>query len=135
MTAPTPQTPPAQQPWWARPAIVLPGIAGLAFAAALLSPVTTGPRSGDPRLTTHSAAPLGARLLHDLAQRLGWRTERRIVATFRSDPGSIQAVLAETPSSQSDIVLFLTSSFANLLSITPAPHESEIVLLSKAGRG
>lgn len=94
MTAPTPQTPPAQQPWWARPAIVLPGIAGLAFAAALLSPVTTGPRSGDPRLTTHSAAPLGARLLHDLAQRLGWRTERRIVATFRSDPGSIQAVLA-----------------------------------------
>ncbi|MCE9602653.1 MAG: hypothetical protein K8S21_10665 [Gemmatimonadetes bacterium] len=82
------------QPWWVRPAVVLPIVAGLAFAAALFSPVASGPRSGDPRLSTLSSAPLGARLFHDLAQRLGWRTERRLIATFDADPGSIQAVLA-----------------------------------------
>ena len=82
------------QPWWVRPPIVLPIVAGLAFAAALLSPVASGPRSGDPRLSTLSSAPLGARLLYDLAQRLGWRTERRLVGGFAADPGNIQAVLA-----------------------------------------
>lgn len=84
----------ATQPWWVRPAIVLPIVAGLALAAALLSPVASGPRSGDPRLSTLSSAPLGARLFHDLAQRLGWRTERRVVGRFDADPGDIQAVLA-----------------------------------------
>ena len=84
----------ASQPWWVRPAIVLPAVAGLAFVAALLSPATSGPRSGDPRLSTLSSAPLGAGLFHDLAQRLGWRTERRLLSTFESDPRSIQAVLA-----------------------------------------
>ena len=82
------------QPWWVRPAIVLPAVAGLAFAAALFSPAASGPRSGDPRLSTLSSAPLGARLFHDVAQRLGWRTERRLLAAFESDAGSIQAVLA-----------------------------------------
>lgn len=84
----------ASQPWWVRPAIVLPAVAGLAFVAALLSPAASGPRSGDPRLSTLSSAPLGAGLFHDLAQRLGWRTERRLLSTFESDPRSIQAVLA-----------------------------------------
>lgn len=83
-----------QQPWWARPAIVLPAVAALAFAAALLTPAAMGPRSGDPRLSTLSSAPLGARLLHELAQRLGWRTERRLLGGFEPDPGTIQAVLA-----------------------------------------
>jgi len=82
------------QPWWVRPAIILPAVAGLAFAAALLAPAPIGPRSGDPRLTTLSSAPLGARLFHDLAQRLGWRTERRLTRAFEPDPGSIQVVLA-----------------------------------------
>ena len=85
---------PTVQPWWARPAIVLPAIVGLAFAVALLSPAAVGPRSGDPRLSTLSSAPLGARLLHDLAQRLGWRTERRFVSAIERDPSSIEAVLA-----------------------------------------
>ena len=70
------------QPWWVRPAIVLPVVAGLAFVAALFSPAASGPRSGDSRLSTLSAAPLGARLFHDLAQRLGWRTERRLVGRW-----------------------------------------------------
>lgn len=87
-------TGPASQPWWARPAIVLPAIAGLAFIVALLSPSAVGPRSGDPRLSTLSSAPLGARLLHDLAQRLGWRTERRFVSALERDPSSSLAVLA-----------------------------------------
>ena len=92
-TTPAPQAP-RPQPWWVRPSIVLPGIAGLALTAALLSPVTSGPRSGDTRLSTLSADPLGARLLHELAQRLGWRTERRLIGGLEPAPGTIHAVLA-----------------------------------------
>jgi hypothetical protein len=35
-----------------------------------------GGRSGDSRLTTYSAEPQGARLLYELASRLGWHVER-----------------------------------------------------------
>jgi hypothetical protein len=36
-------------------------------------------RGGDPRLTTHSSAPQGARGLFETLRRLGWRAERREV--------------------------------------------------------
>ncbi len=85
---------PRRQPWWARPGIVLPGIAGLAVLAALVTPTRVGPRSGDPRLSTFSTTALGARVLHDLAQRLGWRTERRLAPALEADPRTIHAVLA-----------------------------------------
>ena len=44
--------------------------------AALLTPELIGGRTGDPRLTSNSAEAQGARLLYELAQRLGWRVER-----------------------------------------------------------
>lgn len=44
--------------------------------AALLTPELIGGRTGDPRLTSNSAEAQGARLLYELAQRLGWHVER-----------------------------------------------------------
>ena len=57
---------------FARAVFALLGV--LVVAAVLLTPST-----GDERglLTTHSAAPGGARALHDALARLGWRVERR----------------------------------------------------------
>ena len=81
-------------PWWTRPAIVLPTVAGLAFLAALFSPVQRNARSGDPRLSTLSTAPLGASLALNLAGRLGWRVERQMRAGMPSDPAAIHAVLS-----------------------------------------
>ena len=88
-------TPPARapQPWWVRPGIVLPIVGALALLVALFTPTVVGPRSGDPRLSTLSTAPLGASLLHDLAQRLGWQTDRRMRAGFDAAPDRVLAVL------------------------------------------
>ena len=103
MTAPAPQPSPTARtasgtgrpvpPWWARPSIVLPGVAALAFVAALFSPVRVGPRGGDPRLSTLSREPLGAAVLHDLAARLDWRVARHLHPGMPSAPGAIIAVL------------------------------------------
>lgn len=92
-SAPSRATTAATPPWWARPGIVLPGVAALAFVAALFSPVQVGPRGGDQRLSTLSSAPLGAKLLQELAERLGWRTEQHLRPTLPSDPTAIVAVL------------------------------------------
>jgi hypothetical protein len=56
--------------------IALAVVLGLIIGAALLTPEAIGGRSGDPRLTTYSASPQGARLMYELAARLGWRVER-----------------------------------------------------------
>jgi uncharacterized protein DUF4350 len=78
-----------------RPAIALPILAGIAIIAAILTPEATSGRSGDPRLTTYSAEPLGARGFYELASRLGWRVER---STERGmvpvDSASVRAMLA-----------------------------------------
>jgi len=81
------------KPWWTRPAIVLPAVGGLAFVAALFSPSAVGPRSGDPRLSTLSTEPLGASIVHELAQRLGWTVERRLRPGMPTGPDIVQAVL------------------------------------------
>lgn len=91
MTGPAVRPP---QPWWVRPAIVLPIVGGLTLLVTLFAPVRVGPRSGDPRLSTYSTTPLGAGLLHELTQRLGWRTERRLRPELPPDPTVIHAVLA-----------------------------------------
>lgn len=52
------------------------GVLALIALAALLTPEVIGGRSGDERLTTFSADAQGAKLLYELAQRLGWRVER-----------------------------------------------------------
>lgn len=85
---------PVRGPWWTRPAIVLPGIVALVTLVVLFAPTRTSPRSGDPRLSSFSTTPLGARLLHDLAQRTDWRTERRLRAGISGGSGTILAVLA-----------------------------------------
>jgi len=56
--------------------VALAAILALVAIVALLTPEIIGGRSGDPRLSTFSANPQGARLLFELARRLGWQTER-----------------------------------------------------------
>jgi hypothetical protein len=51
-------------------------VLALIAIAALLTPEVVGGRSGDDRLTTYSADAQGARLLYELAGRLGWHVER-----------------------------------------------------------
>lgn len=95
MTTPPPVTrATGQQPWYVRPGVVLPLIAGLAMVTALFAPQITAGRSGNPILSTYSATPLGARLFYELAQDLGWRVERRLVPDPPDDPRVIHAVLA-----------------------------------------
>ena len=82
--------------WWTRPRIVLPAVAALVVLVALLTPQATGGRTGDERLSTHLSGALGAKLLYETADRLGWQVSRR---EDRPMPGAptgttIHAVLA-----------------------------------------
>ena len=91
-TAPGTRTPPRR--WFLRPAVVLPFVLGLFIAIALLTPEALTGRRGDARLTTHAASSQGARLLYELASRLGWRVERWSESgSLPSDPRTILAVL------------------------------------------
>lgn len=72
----------------------LAAILALIVITALLTPELTGGRSGDQRLTTYSAEPQGARLLYELAQRLGWRVERRTNDSVVADDRTIIAILS-----------------------------------------
>jgi len=78
-----------------RPAVTLPILALVAIVAVLLTPEANSGRAADPRLTTYSAGPLGARGLYELSERLGWKvrrsTERGVVHV---DSASIRAVLS-----------------------------------------
>ena len=56
--------------------LALAAIVTLIAVAALLTPELTGGRTGDPRLTTYSTEPQGARLVYELAGRLGWHVTR-----------------------------------------------------------
>jgi hypothetical protein len=58
------------------PRFVFPALALVVLLTVLLTP-RDRERAGDPRLTTHSAAPQGARALHETLHRLGWRVDRR----------------------------------------------------------
>lgn len=80
--------------WYTRPGVLLTAVGILVVAVALFSPDVAGGRTGDPRLTTYSAAPQGAELFYELAGRLGWKTERHLVPGVTDDPGTIHAVLA-----------------------------------------
>lgn len=102
MSAPTPPAPrgapsTARKPWYLRPAITVPAILALIVLVALLTPEPVTGRSGDARLTTYSSGPQGARLLYELADRLGWRVERWTASsTTPTDPRSIVAVFEPT---------------------------------------
>jgi hypothetical protein len=92
MTAPP--VAPANEPWYARPGVVLPIVAALVILAALFAPERVAGRTGDARLSTISTEPQGAALFYDLARRLGWQVEQRRTAVLDTDPDVIHAVLA-----------------------------------------
>jgi hypothetical protein len=82
------------RPFYTRPRIVFSMVAGSMLALALLAPEPSAGRTGDPRPTTYSTRPLGARLFYDLVHKLGWRVARRDSAEIFSDERTIHAVLA-----------------------------------------
>ena len=63
---------------------------------ALLTPQPDAGRTGDRRLSSYHANALGARLLYETAERLGWRVSRRDdqPAPAKGDGRTIHAVLA-----------------------------------------
>lgn len=79
--------------WWLRPRVVFSVLALVVVLAVLLAP-SPEPGLENPNLTSYSVAPNGARGLHDIAARLGWRVERR-VEPFRgvADSNATYAVL------------------------------------------
>jgi hypothetical protein len=83
--------------WWARPAVVLSfiGVVVVFVAIRTPEPSPTG-RMGDARLSSHLSGPQGARLLLDLAEKLGWHVVARDSSPVPTGaPGTtIHAVLA-----------------------------------------
>ena len=68
--------PSAPAPWYTRPGRVIALLAALVTVTAVVARTPVTGRSGDPRLSTRSADPLGAKLLYELAGRLGWEVAR-----------------------------------------------------------
>lgn len=62
--------------WFARPRFVIALLALLVALTALFARTPVTGRSGDQRLSTSSADPLGAKLLYELSERLGWKVAR-----------------------------------------------------------
>ena len=97
MSAPTPA--PTRAPdWWTRPRVVLPIVGVFVILLALLTPQPSLGRMGDPRLTSHLAGSLNARLLAETAERFGFQVVRRdsiAAPTADAERGrTIHAVLA-----------------------------------------
>jgi hypothetical protein len=84
--------------WWTRPSVVLPLLATLALLVALVTPQAVSGRFGDPRLSSHFAGSMGARVLADMAHRMGWRIVRQDSQPAPTGPTgrTIHAVLAPT---------------------------------------
>jgi hypothetical protein len=73
----------------------LPAIIAGIVLLALFSPSVNSTSSFDPRLSSRLSGPNGAKGIHDIANRLGWKTQRRNTAPFDSiDSGTIIAELA-----------------------------------------
>lgn len=91
-----PSPPPRKGEWWSRPRVVLPVVGVLVVLVALLTPQPDSGRTGDPRLSSHLTGTLGAKLLYETAERLGWHVSQRddVPAPARGDGRTIHAVLA-----------------------------------------
>lgn len=87
---------PSSPPWYTRPAVILPLLGALVLVSALLARDPVSGRRGDPRLSTFSAAPLGARLLYELAGRLGWNPRRETKTATQFAPDDVYALLDPT---------------------------------------
>lgn len=86
----------AQPVWYARPLIVLPLLAVLIVATALLVKTPVTGREGDPRLSSTSTQPLGAKLFYELAARLGYQTQRATSGAIPLQGSAIVAILDPT---------------------------------------
>ena len=74
--------------------LALAAILAVIIAAALFTPEVIGGRTGDERLTTYSAEAQGAKLLYELASRLGWHVERWTdAAPIAADDRTVIALL------------------------------------------
>ena len=91
MTAPN--APASGQRWYLRPRVALPAVGLLVIVMAVNVAQRTVGRSGDPRLSTYSTQPLGARMFYETARRFGWRVEQRKTADLPAEPGTVTAVL------------------------------------------
>jgi hypothetical protein len=84
--------------WWTRPTVVLPLVGTVVLVVALLTPQTIVGRLGDPRLSSHRAGSLGARLFAETALRLGFivmaRDDAPVPDTAARRGTTIHAVLA-----------------------------------------
>jgi len=93
MTAPRPNGDrPGSHRRWRLAALF--GVLAVIVITALLTPDIIGGRTGDQRLTTYSADAQGARLLYELAHRLGWQVDRWTAGPeLAADGRTIMAVL------------------------------------------
>ncbi|MDQ6610912.1 MAG: DUF4350 domain-containing protein [Gemmatimonadota bacterium] len=80
-------------PWYARPGVVLSLLGGLVLITALLARGNVSGRNGDPRLSSYSTEPLGARLLFELAGKLGLVAARETRGVVPTGTNAIYAVL------------------------------------------
>ncbi len=87
------QTVPTAARWYTRPGVIIVLLSVLVALTALLARTPVTGRSGDPRLSTSSADPLGAKLLYELANRLGWRVSRETRGSVPADASTIYSVL------------------------------------------
>ncbi len=93
MTAEGKMTATTAVPWYTKPAVVIALLAALVALTALLARTPVTGRSGDQRLSTSSADPLGAKLLYELADGLGWSVSRDSRGTVPTSIATIYSVL------------------------------------------
>lgn len=81
-----------------RPQVALPIVAAVIVLVALFTPEQQGGgRAGDSRLTTFSSSSQGARGLFELAQRLGWRAERRLTDSIPLGDTNVVHLVLDPP--------------------------------------
>lgn len=80
-------------PWYTRPRPVIAMLAALVTITALVARAPVTGRAGDQRLSTSSADPLGAKLLYELADRLGWEVARDTRGAIPATATTIYSVL------------------------------------------
>ena len=81
--------------WFVRPRVIVPLLLGVVLLSALFTRTPVSGRNGDPRLSTYSTDPQGAKLFAEFAERSGWRVERAREAGFAKPPAGTTVVHAE----------------------------------------
>ncbi|HEY2849176.1 MAG TPA: DUF4350 domain-containing protein [Gemmatimonadaceae bacterium] len=92
MTAPRPGERRAPR-WYFRPKVILPAVMLLIIAMAAAVRQREIGRSGDPRLSTYSTSPMGARIFYETIQKFGWTAVRWESPDLPPDSTAVFAVL------------------------------------------